>query len=162
MRVTRAYSAPPRFALRALVWRWRDKAAERRAAEQTEVGLALLSVGESDGDAKCLRDSVSAFNLALAQIRPARIPRLWAQTQTHLATALTRLAERDGETTGLVAACAALRGALALVSCADAPFDWAMRQSALATVLVRVGGADGDQRPAGGGDHDLTGEHWKR
>ena len=61
---------------------------------QSNLGTALLRLGERESGTKYLEESVEAFRMALTVYTRDRDPRLWALTQTNLGTTLRILGER--------------------------------------------------------------------
>jgi tetratricopeptide (TPR) repeat protein len=61
---------------------------------QTNLGLALATLGERESGIKRLEEAVDADRAALQEDTRERVPLQWAMTQTNLGLALTRLGER--------------------------------------------------------------------
>jgi len=65
------------------------------AMTQTNLGIALRSLGGREGDTAQLEDAVSAHRAALQVFSREGVPVQWAMTQNNLGFALTTLGDRD-------------------------------------------------------------------
>ncbi|CBS85747.1 tetratricopeptide repeat protein [Azospirillum lipoferum] len=122
----------------------RDSHATLWARVQNNLGLALTSLGERDGDSIRLRQAVDAHNNALLERTRDRVPLDWAMTQNNLGNALLSLGERDGDSTRLRQAVDAYNNALLEWTRDRVPLDWAITQNNLGNALSILGERDGD------------------
>jgi tetratricopeptide (TPR) repeat protein len=67
------------------------------AMTQSNLGMALRSLGEREGDPARLEQAVAAYRAALQERTRERVPLQWARTQTNLGTALWSLGKRAGQ-----------------------------------------------------------------
>ena len=112
------------------------------AETQTNLGNALLRLGERESGTEHLQQAVNAYQQALLEYRRNRAPLQWAITQTNLGSALSRLGEREIGSERLEQAANAFRQALLESTRERAPLDWAMTQNNLGVALLRVGERD--------------------
>jgi tetratricopeptide (TPR) repeat protein len=109
------------------------------ARTQTNLGMALRTLGERESGTARLEEAVAAYRAALEAMPRARVPLDWARTQNNLANAFLRLGERENGTARLEEAVAAYRAALEAMPRARAPLDWAATQMNLGNVLQTLG-----------------------
>jgi hypothetical protein len=93
------------------------------AATQSNLGLALKTLGERESDTAQLTEAVAAFRAALEERRRDRVPLDWAETQNSLGLALKTLGERESGTTRLEEAVAAWEACLT-VAASNWPPAW--------------------------------------
>ncbi|MGA7450609.1 MAG: hypothetical protein WBW73_04810 [Rhodoplanes sp.] len=110
-----------------------------RAMTQTNLGNALLRLGERESGTDKLNEAVAAYREALKERTRERVPLDWAMTQMNLGTALSSLGERESGTDKLNEAVAAYREALKERTRARVPLEWANTQMNLGTALVSLG-----------------------
>lgn len=120
-----------------------DWAPDKRAAIESVLGGALLSVGEQTGDNDALRRAVAMFRAATRGFDRERNAREWARAQMQLGLALFRLGERESGTESLHAAIEANQEVLQLGRDV-APADWSAAQRSLGNTLIRLGEREGD------------------
>jgi tetratricopeptide (TPR) repeat protein len=136
-----------------------------------KIGLALLKIGETQGDTEPLDRAIEFLTAAAQHTDRGRVPLDWAATQNNLGAALQTLGARESGTARLEEAVAAYRAALEERRRDRVPLDWAMTQNNLGAALRALGergdaaalpqaiaayeGALEDFRRAGA-DHDIT------
>jgi tetratricopeptide (TPR) repeat protein len=81
------------------------------ARTQTNLGVALRTLGEREGDPARLEQAVEAFRAALQERTRERVPLEWAQTQNNLGAALRSLGARKRQLQLLKEALEATRAA---------------------------------------------------
>lgn len=119
--------------------RTRERVPLAWATTQNNLGNALLSLGEREGDAARLEEAVAAFRLALVEQTRERVPLDWAMTQNNLGLALLRLGDREGGAARLEEAIAAFRLALLERTRERVPLDWLGTQTNLGDALTMLG-----------------------
>jgi tetratricopeptide (TPR) repeat protein len=118
----------------------RTKSAQDWATTQTNLGLALQSLGIRSGGSEGreqLEAAVAAYRSALEVYSKEQLPQDWAATQNNLGAALKNLGIRSGGSEQLEAAVAAYRSALEVRTKEQLPQQWAMTQKNLAFVLTQ-------------------------
>ncbi|UWQ16284.1 tetratricopeptide repeat protein [Jannaschia sp. M317] len=115
----------------------RVREAQAWAADQNNLGLALLTLGERGADT-ALRDAVTAYRAALQVRTRDALPVAWAATQNNLGTALATLGER-GDDAALRDAVTAYRAALQVHTRDALPVQWATTQNNLGNALRTLG-----------------------
>jgi tetratricopeptide (TPR) repeat protein len=113
---------------------------------QSNLGFALLRLGERESGTAKLEEAVAVFRKALTQLTRERMPLGWAALQADVGFALLRLGEREGGTAKLEEAVAAFREALKERTHERVPLDWAETQNVLGFALLRLGNARTIQR----------------
>jgi hypothetical protein len=78
---------------------------------QTDLGIALLRLGEREGGTERLEQAVAVFDEALKEETRERVPLDWAYSQGCLATALAALAERQKSAKTMERALTSMRSA---------------------------------------------------
>lgn len=107
---------------------------------RSNLGLALLGLGEQGGGAEQLERAVEAFDAVLAVIDRATHPQRWAVVQLNLGNALAAIGDRDGAgTQRLEAAIDAYGAALGAIDRSREPLKWAITQLNLGTAYIRLG-----------------------
>ena len=102
------------------------------AAAQSDLGNALLTLGEREGRTALLREAVGAYRAAL-EVRVRRtLPWEWALTQNNLGNAFLSLGRQERSVAKLAEAMAAYRAALEERTCERAPLEWARTKGNLA------------------------------
>jgi tetratricopeptide (TPR) repeat protein len=104
---------------------------------QTNLGTALMRLGERESGTARLEEAVTAYRAALEERTRERVPLQWGTTQNSLGTALARLGERESGTARLEEAVAAYRAALE--ERRRGPLAWAMTQNNVGNALARLG-----------------------
>ncbi|MBF0132851.1 MAG: tetratricopeptide repeat protein [Magnetococcales bacterium] len=117
----------------------RDRAPDDWVRIQSNLGLALLRLGEREIGTTHLEEATQAYREALKEWTRARVPLEWAMTQNNLGLALSRLGEREIGTTRLEEALQAYREALKEYTQARVPLMWAMTQNNLGNALRVLG-----------------------
>jgi tetratricopeptide (TPR) repeat protein len=82
------------------------------AITQSNLGNALLTLGQREGGTAHLEQAVDAYRSALTEWTRERAPLQWAATQNNLGDALSILGEREGGTARLEKAVAAYQAAI--------------------------------------------------
>ncbi|KAA0571676.1 tetratricopeptide repeat protein [Azospirillum sp. Sh1] len=109
------------------------------ARVQNNLGTALQTLGEREGDIALHLEAVNSFNNALLEYTRDRRPLDWAMTQNNLGNALRTLGERERGSTRLLQAVDAFNNALLEYTRSRAPLDWAMTQNNLGGALQALG-----------------------
>jgi len=112
---------------------------DERGAAQTDLGIALLTLGEWESGTARLEEAVRAHRAALEEWTRERVPLDWAMTQNNLGNALLGLGERESGTARLEQAVAAFRAALVEYTRERVPLPWAQTQHNLGAVLQTLG-----------------------
>jgi tetratricopeptide (TPR) repeat protein len=81
------------------------------AMTQSNLGNALLTLGERENGTSHLEEAIAVYRAALEERRRERVPLKWAMTQNNLGNALLTLGERETGTSHLEEAVAAYRTA---------------------------------------------------
>ena len=92
---------------------------------QSNLGAALLALGERESGTARLEEAVAAYRAALEELTRDRVPLDWATTQMNLGIAHETLGERESGTARLEQAVAAYRAALEERTRERVPLDWA-------------------------------------
>ena len=124
---------------------------------QTNLGLALWTLGKRESGTARLEEAVEAYRDALKERTRERVPLDWATTQTNLGLALWTLGERESGTARLEEAVEAYRDALKEYTRERVPLDWAMTQNNLGTALWNARRARERHGASGGGGRSLSG-----
>src|SRR5712691_11126673 len=95
-----------------------------RALAQANLGTALKTLGEREGESSRLEDAISAYRAALTVLTRERASIEWAATQNNLGNALQTLGQRESGTARLEEAVAAYRAALQERTRERVPLDW--------------------------------------
>ena len=90
----------------------RERAPEKWAMTQHNLGAALTGLGERESDTERLAEAIVAYRLALQVTTHDHAPRLWAETQFALGNALEDLALRMRDPVRLEEAVACMRNAV--------------------------------------------------
>jgi tetratricopeptide (TPR) repeat protein len=106
---------------------------------QTNLGVALATLGERESGTARLEAAVAAYRAALQEWTRERVPLDWATTQNNLGAALATLGERESGTARLEEAVAAYRAALEERTRERVPLQWAKTQNNLGNALQRLG-----------------------
>ena len=109
------------------------------AATQSNLGLALVALGERESGTERLEQAVAAHTEALKERTRERVPLDWAGTQNNLGLALAILGARESGTERLEQAVAAFTEALKERTRERVPLDWAMTQGNLGLALAILG-----------------------
>ena len=109
------------------------------ATTQTNLGIALRTLGAREAGTARLEEAVAAYRAALEEITRAQVPLAWAATQHNLGVALATLGAREAGTARLEEAVAAYRAALEERTRAQAPLAWATTQTNLGVALATLG-----------------------
>ena len=109
------------------------------AAVESNLGDALLALGEGRDDAARLDDAVNAYRAALQELTRERSPVDWAATENNLGEALWKLGQQQSDPADLVAAVAALQAALTVRTPARTPAAWAASENILGNALRSLG-----------------------
>ena len=112
------------------------------AETETDLGSALVTLGQLQWGSERLEQAVVAFRAALAVRSRETLPREWADTQRRLANVLWRLGEREVGTRRLNQAKEILDLILQERARADDPLSWARTQDTLGSVLRWMGGRE--------------------
>ena len=113
------------------------------AMTQSNLGNALVTLGEREGGPERLEQAVAAYTEALKERTRERVPLEWAMTQSNLGAALAALGEREGGPERLEQAVAAYTEALKERTRERVPLEWAMTQSNLGAALAALGEREG-------------------
>ena len=119
--------------------RTRERVPLQWAKTQSNLGLALRTLGERETGTQRLQEAVEAHRAALQEQTRERVPLQWAKTQNKLGLALRTLGERETSTQSLQEAVNAFRAALQERTRERVPLDWAMTQSNLGNALRALG-----------------------
>jgi tetratricopeptide (TPR) repeat protein len=126
-------------------WRWllgrldRQQAPLAWGAAQTELGTALLTLGEWEFKPERYGQALAAFRAALESIPRDRAPLDWAAAQTGLGAALVASAQQDPGPAPLREAVGAYRAALGVLPRALLPEAWGEAQIGFADALRALG-----------------------
>ena len=137
-------------ALLAAITRYREAMPSREshstlwARVQNNLGTALQSLGERDGDSARLRQAVDAFNNALLEYTRDRAPLDWAMTQNNLGISLSRIAKNENESILLIQAIESFKDALLEYNQDYTPIEWATTHNNLGNALTDLGEYNSD------------------
>ena len=112
---------------------------DRRRKLKTSLAIALMTLGEQEGDTERLEQAVVTYETALELLRRNSAPLEWAETQANLGVSLATLGTHEDGTKNLRQAVAAFEAALDEYHREDVPFDWAWTQANLGTALMTLG-----------------------
>ena len=122
----------------ALEERTRERVPLAWAATQSNLGVALETLGRESGTAR-LEEAVAAYRAALQEYTRERVPLDWAATQNNLGNALRTLGERESGTARLEEAVAACHSALEEQTRERDPLRWAGTEDSLGDALRALG-----------------------
>lgn len=105
---------------------------------QRNLGMALSMQGFYSSDAQVLRESVTAFERALANMPRADMPHEWARTEGNRAESLLALASLEPQSDYLEQGVKAIREATSLLERDRSPMDWALAQHYLGDAELRM------------------------
>jgi tetratricopeptide (TPR) repeat protein len=125
-----------------LTQRPRDQAPLDWASTQTNLGVALIALGERETGTAHLEEAVAAHRAALEVWTREQVN--WPAAQTNLGNALKKLGERESGTAHLEEAVAAYRAALEVWTRDRSPLGWATVQNNLGTTLEALGERESD------------------
>jgi tetratricopeptide (TPR) repeat protein len=108
-------------------------------AVESNLGDALLALGEAQDDAVKLGEAIAAYRAALQELTRERAPGDWAATENNLAEALWKLGDQQSDPANLEAAVAAVRAALSVRTPEEMPSNWAASQNILGNALRSLG-----------------------
>ena len=109
------------------------------AAARTDLGFALLRLGERESGTARLEEAVAALREATQETNRSSASLQWAKTQNELGFALLRLSERESGTARLVEAVAMFREAAQAPALANAPVLRVMIRKNLGLALTELG-----------------------
>ncbi|QCG97957.1 tetratricopeptide repeat protein [Azospirillum sp. TSA2s] len=132
-------------ALRTAIVRYREAMPLRSdqpdlwARVQNNLGNALQTLGEYEGDSSQLRQGIDARNSALLELTRDRTPLQWAGIQSNLGNALSILGEREDDRVLLGQAVEAYKNALLELTRDRTPLLWASTQNNFGVALHTLG-----------------------
>lgn len=112
---------------------------EAQSASKHNIGMLLMTLGESSESLGQLKEAVDSFNLALQHRSETGSPLPWATTQKALGKALALLS-RDEDGPLMEQAMCAYENALRVFSTDSFPEMWGQTQEDLGNVLETLGG----------------------
>jgi hypothetical protein len=65
---------------------------------QSNLGIALQTLGRQESGTACLHEAIAAYHAALQEYTRERVPLEWAMTQNNLGATLQTLGEWEGNT----------------------------------------------------------------
>jgi uncharacterized caspase-like protein len=120
-----------------IVWAEDGDKAQWALAQGNYAGV-LSKLGQRFVDAERLRQSVTAYEAALAATDPAEAVS-YARAQTNYGTSIVLLATETGDYSRIDAAVAAFRHALTVLDVATQPAEWTITQNSLGSALKLLG-----------------------
>ena len=109
------------------------------ASAQSDLGDALVLLGDQEQANKRLQQATAAYRAALEVWRPEATPLRWAGAQAGLASALTSLGARSGDDALFDAAITAYRATLPVLEELGTQRRWAQSQNRIGAILLRQG-----------------------
>jgi len=108
------------------------------AQTETNLGLALVAIGERESGTARLERAIAAERAALEELTRERNPLGWAETEYDLGRALAALGERENRTDWLEEAIAAYRAALEEQTRERVPPEWARTQFYMGVAIAGI------------------------
>lgn len=122
----------------------RQRLPQQWAAVQSNLAMALCTLGTRENGTGRLEEAAACARLALEEQLREKVPIKWASTQTILAEILKEIGDRESDTTRIEEAVACYHMALEERTRERVPLEWAMVQmnlgNALLTLYNRKGG----------------------
>lgn len=109
------------------------------ASAQSDLGDALVLLGDQEQANKRLQQATAAYRAALEVWRPEATPLRWAGAQAGLASALTSLGARSGGDALFDKAITAYRATLPVLEELGTQRRWAQSQNRIGAILLRQG-----------------------